>query len=86
MTTTRRAQEEQESDIHKRARWVQNSAHTLILKCCVKDGSAVLAKITVYHFFLYHWDLEGQDIGGKARSRYAAMRRTRKALREAAEK
>lgn len=67
----------------RRARWVQNSPNTLILKCCVKDGSAILAKITVYHFFLYHWSLEGTDIGGKARSRYAAMRRARKALREA---
>ncbi len=68
-----------------RARWAQNSANTMILKCLFKDGSAVLAKITMYHPFLWHWQIEGIDIGGKARSRYAAMRRARKVLMESAE-
>lgn len=82
MTTTRRAQE---GDQLTRARWVQNSANTMILKCLFKDGSAVLATITMYHPLLWHWQIEGADTGGKARSRHAAMRRARQALREAHE-
>lgn len=70
-------------DTDGRARWVQNSANTLILKMPAKNGGAILARITVYHFFLYHWNLEGRDIGGKARSLHAAYRRARKALRDA---
>lgn len=67
-----------------RARWVQNSSSTMILKCCYKDGSAVLARITKYHHFLFSWELEqNKQIGGHVKTRYVAMRRARQALREA---
>jgi hypothetical protein len=66
----------------RRARWVQNSPNTFILKSCAKDGGAALAQVTVYHFFLYHWSLYESDIGGKARSYHAALRRARKAVQE----
>lgn len=65
-----------------RARWVQNGPNTLILKLPGRDGGAVLARITVHHFFLYHWSIGGRDIGGKTRSLHAAYRRVRRALRE----
>jgi len=68
-------------DIHK-ARWVQNSPTTLILKMPSRDGGAVLAHITKYHHFLFVWRLDSNDTGGHAQTRYAAMRRARKALRE----
>lgn len=68
-------------EIANRARWVQNSPNTLILKCCHKDGSAVLATITKYHTFLFAWHLDANPtIGGHAKTRYVAMRRVRKAL------
>ena len=65
-----------------RATWHQNSFTTMVLKCCVKDGSAVLARITKHHHFLFAWELESNtSIGGHAKTRHTAMRRARKALR-----
>ena len=65
----------------ERARWCENSRTTMILKCCVKDGSNVLATITQYHHFLFSWHLEDDNsIGGHTKTRHAAMRRARKAL------
>lgn len=65
-----------------RARWVENSRTTMILKCCVKDGSMVLATITKHHTFLFAWQLEADtSIGGHAQTRHTAMYRARKALR-----
>lgn len=68
-----------------RATWHQNSPSTMILKCCIKDGSAVLATITKYHHFLWVWSLEGGGEGGHATTRHTAMRRARVALREGIE-
>jgi hypothetical protein len=62
-----------------RATWHQNSDSTMILKCCVKDGSAVLACIEKIHHVKWHWSA-GAHIGF-AQTRHAAMRRARKGLR-----
>lgn len=64
-----------------RARWVQNSNSTMILKCCYKDGSDVLAAIEKIHHFKWHWSA-GAKVGF-AQTRYTAMRRARAAAREA---
>lgn len=68
-----------------RAIWHQNSPSTMILKCCVKDGSAVLATITKHHHFLWMWSLDGSDEGGHVKTRHTAMRRARAAIREGIE-
>lgn len=62
-----------------RATWHQNSESTMILKCCVKDGSATLARIRAINNGRYTWRAGGAY--GVALSRSAAMRRARKALR-----
>lgn len=67
------------SDQNSRATWHINSARTMILKRCVKDGSDVLATIEKIHHFKWHWSA-GAHVGF-AETRYAAMRRARKALR-----
>ena len=66
-----------------RAAWVANSPSTMILKCRVKDGGAVLATITTINFFNHAW--RAGELTGRAKSRYAAARQVRKALRENAE-
>ena len=63
-----------------RARWAQNSESTMILKCCDKDGSDVLASIEKIHHFKWHWS--GGEKVGFAQTRYTAMRRARAAVRE----
>lgn len=64
-----------------RATWHQNGPNTLILKCCVKDGSAVLATIQRHHFRLFVWKIQN-GTEHSALTGYAAARRARKALRE----
>jgi len=61
-----------------RARWSRNSPSTMILKCCHKDGSDVLATIEKVNHFKWHWSA-GAKVGF-AQTRYAAMRRARAAL------
>lgn len=63
-----------------RATWHQNSPNTMILKCRMKDGSNVLATIEKINTFKWHWSAGPQV--GFAKTRYAAMRRARKAARE----
>jgi hypothetical protein len=65
-----------------RATWHQNSPSTMILKCCVKDGSAVMGTIEKVHHFKWHWS-GGAKIGF-AKTRHTAMRRARIAIRELA--
>lgn len=71
-------------DAIRRARWVQNSPNTLILKACAKDGSAVLARIQENAFYnlptTYTYSTD--HTSGLCRSRYAAQRAARKAVRE----
>lgn len=63
-----------------RATWHENSYNTMILKCCVKDGSAVLATITKIHHFSWRWQLtDGIEHRG-APTRHTTMRRVREAL------
>lgn len=62
----------------RRATWHQNSLSTMILKCCVKDGSDVIATIEKVHHFKWHWSAGFQV--GFAKTRHTAMRRARKAL------
>jgi hypothetical protein len=64
-----------------RAIWHQNSQSTMILKCCVKDGGAVLAAIEKVHHFKWHWSA-GSHIG-VVKTRHTAMRRARAAARAA---
>ena len=67
------------ADTLKRARWAQNGPRSWALKYAVKDGGAVLASI----------EERGAgyvcEVGGvmwAQRTRYAAQRAARKALRE----
>jgi hypothetical protein len=62
-----------------RATWRINSPSAFILKCCIKDGSDVLATIEKFHHFKWQWSAQFQT--GFAKTRHAAMRRARKALR-----
>lgn len=70
------------TDVTKRARWVQTSPRTWALKCTVKDGSAVLARIEQNGMgYIY-------EIGGArwaARSYWEATRTVRAMLREVAQ-
>lgn len=65
-------------EVIARATWHQNSEATLILKCCVKDGSNVLATIRAINNGRWTWRVPGSY--GVALSRHTAMRRVRKAL------
>lgn len=69
----------------KRAVWARNSPTTLILKCCAKDGGAVLAEITGGRFVStgYRWETMGiPKIIGSHNSQYGAQREARQAVRE----